>query len=195
MSERGRPRSADIDAAIIDAATELLIEHGFSKLTVEDVIVRAGTSRPAFYRRYSGIVALLPKVLEHRFGSAPNIDAGTLEGDLRALIEAAAAVFADPLVATRAAGFLSIASRDPEHGLGVRERFIAPWRDAFDLALERARARGEITGRIPSGYLFDIAIGPLLSRTLLPGAPPTDLEFVRQVLEAAITFTAPRLST
>ncbi|MFT4029082.1 MAG: TetR/AcrR family transcriptional regulator [Protaetiibacter sp.] len=182
MSERGRPRSTDIDAAIIHAATELLIERGFSQVTVEDVIVRAGTSRPAFYRRYGGIVDLLPDVLEHRLDPAPQVDTGTLHGDLRALIDAAVSVFSDPLIASRAAGFLSIASRDPEHGRGVGRRFIAPWRQAFDTAIERAAERGESVSELPSGTLFDLVIGPMLSRALLPGAPPIEPEFAMHAL-------------
>lgn len=48
----GRPRNADIDAAILAAALDLLIERGVEATTVEQVAKRAGVTRPTVYRRF-----------------------------------------------------------------------------------------------------------------------------------------------
>ncbi|MGH6856995.1 MAG: TetR/AcrR family transcriptional regulator [Methylocella sp.] len=48
----GRPRNADVDAAILDAALDLLIEHGVEGTTIEQVAKRAGVTRPTVYRRF-----------------------------------------------------------------------------------------------------------------------------------------------
>lgn len=48
----GRPRDEELDAAILRAATQLLAAGGVQALTFDAVAERAGTSRPAIYRRY-----------------------------------------------------------------------------------------------------------------------------------------------
>lgn len=48
----GRPRDTDIDAAIVAATLELLSEVGFEATTFAAIADRAGTSRPAVYRRF-----------------------------------------------------------------------------------------------------------------------------------------------
>lgn len=52
--ERGRPRDENIDAAVRSAAWEILSESGYDGLTFEAVARRAGCSRAALYRRFSG---------------------------------------------------------------------------------------------------------------------------------------------
>lgn len=55
----GRPRSADIDAAILAAAVDLLIERGIDAVTIEQVARRAGVTRATVYRRFPDKVRLL----------------------------------------------------------------------------------------------------------------------------------------
>ncbi|GAB3897165.1 hypothetical protein GCM10027612_52910 [Microbispora bryophytorum subsp. camponoti] len=55
----GRPRSADIDAAILAAAVDLLIERGIDAVTIEQVARRAGVTRATVYRRFPDKIRLL----------------------------------------------------------------------------------------------------------------------------------------
>ncbi|GAB3437720.1 TetR/AcrR family transcriptional regulator [Streptomonospora sediminis] len=55
----GRPRSTEADAAILEAAADLLIEEGFDGASIDRVAKRAGISRPTIYRRYTGKTELL----------------------------------------------------------------------------------------------------------------------------------------
>lgn len=48
----GRPRNADVDAAILDAALDLLIERGIEATTIDQVAKRSGVTRPTIYRRF-----------------------------------------------------------------------------------------------------------------------------------------------
>ena len=55
----GRPRSAEADEAILEAAIELFAEVGLDGLTVEGVAARAGVGKATIYRRYPSKVDLV----------------------------------------------------------------------------------------------------------------------------------------
>jgi len=55
---RGRPKDPDLERAIIDAALEILRSSGLDGLTYVAVAARAGTTRPAIYRRYPDVTGL-----------------------------------------------------------------------------------------------------------------------------------------
>src|SRR4051794_41967044 len=48
----GRPRSTAVDQAILYAAREELVEHGFTRLRLEHVAARAGVGKATLYRRW-----------------------------------------------------------------------------------------------------------------------------------------------
>ena len=66
----GRPRSEEAHQAILDATLELLVEVGFSALTVEGVASRAGVGKATIYRRWA---SKLPLVVE-AFGQLPGFE-------------------------------------------------------------------------------------------------------------------------
>jgi len=57
---RGRPRSDEVDKAILRATSELLSERGLDAMTIEDVAARAGVGKSSIYRRWptKGTLAL-----------------------------------------------------------------------------------------------------------------------------------------
>ncbi|MDN6399828.1 MAG: TetR/AcrR family transcriptional regulator, partial [Brachybacterium sp.] len=48
----GRPRSAEADRAVLDAALELFIDKGVAAVKVDTAAKRAGVTRATVYRRY-----------------------------------------------------------------------------------------------------------------------------------------------
>ncbi|MDF2582422.1 MAG: TetR family transcriptional regulator, partial [Mycobacterium sp.] len=64
----GRPRDPRIDAAILAATSDLLVQIGYSNLTMAAVAERAGTTKTALYRRWSSKAEL---VHEAAFPTAP----------------------------------------------------------------------------------------------------------------------------
>lgn len=68
---RGRPRSADHDAAILEAAVELLLERGPDSASVEAIARRAGVAKLTVYRRWTSKDDLLIAAVEHARGPSP----------------------------------------------------------------------------------------------------------------------------
>ena len=48
----GRPRDPRIDDAVIEATIDLLEQVGYLQLTISAIADRAGTNKPAIYRRW-----------------------------------------------------------------------------------------------------------------------------------------------
>ena len=67
-SGAGRPRDPRIDSAILSATAELLVQMGYSNLSLAAVAERAGTTKSALYRRWSSKAEL---VHEAAFPTAP----------------------------------------------------------------------------------------------------------------------------
>lgn len=99
-SARQRRRGPELEAALLDAAWDELVEAGFAKLTMESVAARAGTGIAVLYRRWANKDELVLAALKHyRDGHPVGLpDTGTLRGDLLAALtgmgEARTAFFA-----------------------------------------------------------------------------------------------------
>ena len=65
MAEKpqGRPRDASLDARVVGAARVLLRQGGLDALSISEVALRSGVSRPAIYRRFPDRTALALGVL------------------------------------------------------------------------------------------------------------------------------------
>ena len=116
----GRPRDPRIDAAILRATAELLVEIGYSSLTMAAVAERAGTTKTALYRRWSSKAEL---VHEAAFPAAPTAietPPGDITADIRAMIDAASEVFTSPLVRAALPGLISDMVADAELNARVR---------------------------------------------------------------------------
>lgn len=166
---RGRRRGPELEAALLAAAWDELVEVGFAKLTMESVASRASTGIAVLYRRWANKDQLVLAALEHYRNSHPVDlpDTGTLRGDLLAALtgmgEARAAFFAIA-AATAFSGLLAGTGLTPAQ---VRDRIIGDQRlSRVRTIYQRAHDRGEIDlDRIPSAVLampFDLVRHDLL---------------------------------
>src|SRR4051812_1263648 len=55
----GRPRDARIDEAVLGATRELLLEVGWTGISLTSIAERAGTTRPALARRWPSLAHLV----------------------------------------------------------------------------------------------------------------------------------------
>jgi AcrR family transcriptional regulator len=171
MVKQGRPRAEVLDAAILDAATELVTADGYLVTSIDAIARRAGTTRQAVYRRHPSLPHILIAALSRRFGLDPAADTGSLRGDLLAVQHNQVEFFADPLVMRSLPGLLDEAARDTALGSQLFEVFVAPRRRSTARALERAVLRGDIPDGFDIEWICDLLTGPLVMRALLPTGP------------------------
>jgi AcrR family transcriptional regulator len=166
VSGAGRPRDPRIDAAILAATADLLVQIGYSNLTLAAVAERAGTTKTALYRRWSSKAEL---VHEAAFPVAPTALAGPggdMAADLRAMIAAARDVFTTPVVRAALPGLVADMSADSELNARVMSRFA----DLFTAVRVRLRAavdRGEAHPDVDPERLIEVIGGATMLRMLL----------------------------
>ncbi len=181
---RGRQLDASRDAALRDAALELLAEIGYDRMSIDAVAARAKASKMTIYRRWSGKAELVADAISclHKPGEVP--DTGSLRGDLEAMASGSDSPgirFDAQLVL----GLVTALARDPELRQVVREQLLG--RDAIQVrqVFERAVARGEI----PQGRNLDLLISVfpalVIHHLLIHGELP-DASFTAQVMNDLI---------
>lgn len=175
----GRPRDPRIDSAILSATAELLVQMGYSSLSLAAVAERAGTTKSALYRRWSSKAEL---VHEAAFpGGAHRVEApaGDFAADIRMMIEATRDVFTTPVVRAALPGLVADMTADPALNARVMSRFA----DLF--ATVRARLsdaveRGDAHPDVDPDRLIELIGGATMLRMLLRPEDDLDDEWVRQ---------------
>ena len=144
----GRPRSEEAHQAILDATLELLVEVGFSALTVEGVAGRAGVGKATIYRRWP---SKLPLVVE-AFSQLPaleEVDTGNLVDDLTQMLR----------------GYLQLFNSTPLGAVLLQAR-LAPELESVGHEIERVLSRViEVsTTRLAICASHDLALAQLRDR-------------------------------
>ncbi len=185
----GRPRNAGVDSALIRAAEELILDKGLSAVSVEAVAARAGTTRPAFYRRFEGVPQLILALLLKRFGTDLDfeIDSGDLRTDLEAVQRDQVTLFGNPLVQRSLAGFLDSLHTNARLRSAFVEQILGPRRAAAVGIIQRAADRGEIPPSPDAEWICDLLTGPLVMRTVMPGLRPLDEALISDTVTSALS--------
>lgn len=176
---RGRPRSSEADAAILDATRELLAEHGWSSLTIEGVAARAGVAKTTVYRRFSSrtdlAVAAVAQLVE---AAMVPIDPDCApEEQVRRSILATADVYRLPAARAAYLAVLAETGRDADLRRAVDVQVLGPARTMIAERLAMGVERGEIdaeTADTQADLLFDVLAGTLLHRMLVRGEDVDD---------------------
>ncbi len=172
---RQRRRGEELEAALLDAAWDELVEVGFAKLTMESVAARAKTGVAVLYRRWPNKDDLVLAAIRHYGKTRPVTipDTGSLRGDLLAFLHGIndARNSFTVVVSAAFAGLLSSSGLTPAE---VRARVIGNRPVWSHEIFRRAHERGELDlEKIPAAVLtmpFDLMRHDLLM-TLQPVPP------------------------
>ncbi|HVV50708.1 MAG TPA: TetR/AcrR family transcriptional regulator [Polyangia bacterium] len=171
-----RRRGPQLEAALLEAAWDELVEVGFGGLTMESVAARAHTGIAVLYRRWANKGELVLAAIEHYRDTHPveTPDTGTLRGDLLALLGAIGAGRATFTSIVAGAGFSGLLAETGLTPAQARDRFLGdqPMRIA-EAVFRRAEERGEIDLRkVPPAVLampFDLLRHDMLMNLEPPG--------------------------
>lgn len=165
----GRPRNPRIDEAVLRAAAELVVEVGYADLTIAAIAERAGTSKPAIYRRWPSKAHLVHEAAFPEGEQLSLPDTGVLRDDLAEMLRRTAAAFAHPVARALTPGLMAEIAADPTLHPALLERFGGAWKDFHDRVAVAAE-RGEVRRGVDSDVLIETLAGAALMRLLL-GAP------------------------
>jgi LmbE family N-acetylglucosaminyl deacetylase/AcrR family transcriptional regulator len=188
-SASGRPRDPRIDAAILGATGDLLVEIGYSNLTMAAVAERAGTTKTALYRRWSSKAEL---VHEAAFPTAPTAltaPEGDIAADVRSMIAATRDVFSTPVVRAALPGLIADMAADPELNTRVVGRFAGVF-GVVGARLAHAVHRGQVND-VDASRLIEIIGGATLLRLLLEPGRELDDAWVDQTAAIVVHGVMP----
>ncbi|MEU6198605.1 TetR/AcrR family transcriptional regulator [Streptomyces sp. NPDC047061] len=165
---RGRPRDATISDRALAATRELLVERGFEATTIQAVAAHSGVHSSALYRRWPSRIELIAEATFPGLDESAVRPTGELRADLRRFVRVYVSAFTTPAARAAAAGLLaynrsSSRPRPPELNLRVSAR------PQFQEIL-RAAPPGSIDPAVDPDDAFDMLLGAILTRVLLPGA-------------------------
>ncbi|OBB47457.1 TetR/AcrR family transcriptional regulator [Mycobacterium sp. 852002-51961_SCH5331710] len=186
---RGRPRSKELDNAIMRAALDMFIERGIAGVSIEQVAKRAGVGKPTVYRRWSTKEQLVADAIEShvstdiQWPTHEQIAVSAPQDLVRRNIAGAARAATDPRFRALIAQIYGSAVTHPRLMQTYWDRYIRPRRDLAVALLERAQRDGSVDGDADLEVLVDMLAGAVTYRLLQPN-PPTERQ-MRRYLEAA----------
>jgi AcrR family transcriptional regulator len=175
---RGRPRSGDVDSALLEAAAAEFEERGYHAMSMESIAARAGVSKVSLYRRWPSKEAVAAELLGRMGEAGVPEDRGGLEADLRALLRGAIGKAGDKTAATALMRTIGEVAWSPELLEVYRERLLGPRIGQIRALVERARTRKELKPGISTDLACGVIAGPLL------------LYYLAQLTEAEIDLPA-----
>nr|WP_199563685.1 TetR/AcrR family transcriptional regulator [Streptomyces sp. AC1-42W] len=178
--------------AVLNAADDLLVERGFSALTIEGIAQRAGVAKQTIYRWWKSKVDILLDTLTDDAREAlewrPDTDAGAEEA-LTSHLRRVADFFQEPAGQVLQA-LLGHAQLNEDTAASLRSGFLREQRERDAAGLRDLLAREDITVADRGvDHLIDLSLGPLYFRVLVLGAP-IDEELV--VTTAQLTLSLAR---
>lgn len=177
VMRRGRPRSAQLDAAIVDATLALLAVRGYNGLTLSGVADQAGTTTAAIYRRWSSKADLVLEAVFRTQGDDVVADTGDLDADIRTMVRWSLEKFASPEGRAALGGLLGEPVGAAE---GRASQVAVAWGRTGD-RLARAVERGEIRPEVDTGALVLQLAGPAMLAAALHGPAAVSDEWVERI--------------
>jgi AcrR family transcriptional regulator len=144
----------------------LLVEKGFEATTVQAIAERSLVHASAIYRRWPSRLDIIEQAVFPGFASVTVRATGDLRRDLRRFIRAYMATLAAPAARAAAPGLLAVYQSGGR--ASTAETYIAvSTRPQFQDIL-RAAPPGSVDPAVDPDDAFDMLLGALLARTLIP---------------------------
>lgn len=172
-------RSERSRQAILAATRELIVELGYAKVSIDAIAARAGVGKQTIYRWWPNKGAVVfDSVLELSADPSGAVaalpDTGDLEADLRLVMRATVAEFADPAFEAPIRALNTEIANDPDLAALYRERLAAPVDEAKKDRLRSAQRAGQLAVDADLDLVLEVLYAPLYQRWLLRTGPLTE---------------------
>lgn len=180
----GRPRSAGVDEALLDATLQLAGEVGINGMSMDDLAQRAGVSKATIYRRWPSKEALVLDALASAIRPFDLVDTGSVRGDLEAYLAELGRRMQTGRSSDVLPDLISASARDAALRESLDE-WVRHRRQPLTIILGRAVQRGELAAATDLDTIIDALIGAFMYRRLLSHAPLDDA-FVTRLLRTVL---------
>ena len=169
-------RSERSRRAVLDAARDLVSELGYTKVTIEAIAARAGVGKQTIYRWWpsKGAVIFDSFLALSEDGDGVRLpDTGDLEADLKTVMRATVAEFADPAFEAPIRALNMEIIGDPTLAALYREKLAGPVDEAKKERLRNAQRAGQLAADADLDLVLEVLYAPLYQRWLLRSGPLT----------------------
>ncbi|WP_106401246.1 TetR/AcrR family transcriptional regulator [Actinocorallia populi] len=182
MSQDRKPdrsrRSERSRQAILEATRALVSEVGYGKVAIETIAARAGVGKQTIYRWWPSKGAVifdaflaLSEDAEGQGTALP--DTGDIEADLKAVMRATVAEFADPEFEKPIRALNNEIINDPDLAAQYREKLALPVDAAKKERLRSAQRAGQLAADADLDLVLEVLYAPLFQRWLHRSGPLT----------------------
>jgi len=169
---RGRPRDAEIDRKILDAARTLLAEGGYRALAFDSISQMTEIPRSMIYRRWPTKAHLANEIATGGGEGLPDvIDAEGLDAQVLALVHQVFDRYRRPDIAAAAIGVIAATQGDRAVQDALQSDVEVLARAQLGAIVERGKAAGLIAPDSSADTLFDMLVGTLIYRALFSMKP------------------------
>ena len=186
------PRVGRTRAAVIEAASDLLVADGPSSITHANVAAAANVSRTTVYNHWPTQADLLRDTIES-LGKVPighDQLTGSVRPDLGLLCEQIVNDLVDEQRAPMIANMMERALHDPTVAL-VRNEFLAAFAEVFHTVIRRAVEAGELRSDIDADRSMATLLGSFLFARFM-SSERFDARYAETVLDEFVCVNAPR---
>ena len=158
-TEIGRPRDPRIDDAVLRATAALIGSTGYADLSVDAIARRAGTSKPAIYRRWPSKAHLVHEAVFPIDEATELPDTGSLAGDVREMMRRTVAVLTTPAARAALPGLVGEMATDLTLHTALLDRFGDILSRGLTERLAAAAARGEVRPQVTAADVVEALAG------------------------------------
>jgi AcrR family transcriptional regulator len=191
-----RPRRSERSRQAILAATRALVsEVGYGKVAIETIAARAGVGKQTIYRWWPSKGAVifdafltLSDGAEGQGASLP--DTGDIEADLKTVMRATVAEFADPEFEKPIRALNNEIINDPDLAAQYHEKLARPVNEAKKERLRGAQRAGQLAEDADLDLVLEVLYAPLFQRWLHRSGPLT-AEYADALVEVTLRAFRP----
>jgi AcrR family transcriptional regulator len=164
----GRPRRIEVDRAIVAATLDILVEEGYTALTVEAVAARAGVGKTTLYRRWPSKDLLIADALASVNDELPPVPAaGSIRDRLVEMLENVRLRGPETFSGRIMPRMVAYARSHPHLYAMYTERVLEPRRERLRALLREGVASGELRPDLNIDVATTCFVAPMLYSSLV----------------------------